>query len=163
MRRRRQRRAQTWGAFLFLFIYSLIWMGGAQNLSLFFTALGHSHQRFLATDHDEIHLVLHHPGNQDGHEAPGGSVGHQHDLLDDLLSIVTVGQENHSDHEIHLSEQAPQITTTTKTTALSKVFPQAIAAAQPLLMKPTFFSSLSPASLKPRPSLVSLRATVLLI
>ncbi len=58
--------------------YLSLSIGGLPAASLLLM-VGHAHTALLTLDVKGVSLILHHPGNADGH-GQGGS--HQHDLLD---------------------------------------------------------------------------------
>ncbi|MEC4678555.1 MAG: hypothetical protein VST69_07370 [Nitrospirota bacterium] len=87
-------------SFLLSFLFSGI--GVVQGLPIFFTTMAHAHTVFFSSDSHRIRLILHHPGNQDGHETQEHTK-HQHDLLDRVLSVSEKDDSSHRDHEIEIS------------------------------------------------------------
>ncbi len=87
-------------SFLLSFLFSGI--GVVQGLPIFFTAMAHAHSVFFSSDSHRIRLILHHPGNQDGHETIEHTK-HQHDLLDRVMVVSDKDEFSHKDHEFEIS------------------------------------------------------------
>ncbi len=161
---RRNRRTKTIGGWVCLLSCLLVWIGSAQGFPLLFLAAGHSHQAFLDESHNQIHLVLHHPGVQDQHEAPGMSpLEHRHDLLDRALAAAS-GSTPEEDHVIHVPEQKEQSVAATKIIGLSKdASPLVIVQTWPMIVRPRSVRLFSNSPPRFNPILVALRTTVLII
>lgn len=162
MPRQKKSRTQPFIGSLCLLAYLLVWAGSSQGLPLLLVMIGNTHKIFLTKSHDRIHLVLHHPGNQDEHESPAGDDRkHEHDILDKVLSTAA-GQDDHSDHEFHVSEEKQLVIAAVKTIGASKT-DLAIAKIRLVFIKSISTHFLSDPPPKANPTLVSLHTTVLLI
>jgi hypothetical protein len=147
-----------------LALYLLIWTGSAQGLSFVSILMDSSHQTILSGNNDR--LILHHPGYQDEHElSPGHSAKEQAGPLDRMLAAGS-GDHAPPDHEFYLSDHEQQMTSvsTAKPATVFKI----LAPSTTPWEAPTFVPSV-PARPSPPPpvkistTLLSLRATVLLI
>ncbi len=131
-------------SFLLSFLFSGI--GVVQGLPIFFTAIAHAHPVFFSSDSHRIRLILHHPGNQDGHE-PRKHTKHQHDLLDRVMAISEKEGLSHSDHEFEISAAEDIFSVIAKTDLLSEVLQKPLVQSTPLFFsaqKITRFSGRSP-------------------
>ncbi len=142
----------------------MISVGNMPGLLLAATIVDHSHhQAFLSYRHNQVHLVIHHPGNEDAHErmTKGRSWNASSLQMKNHFSAHT--SEN-ADHEFHLPGQEQQVIRAAKKEAPSRSF-LAIAAPQVLStpVKPVFISSSPHSRFKPDPMLLSLRTIVLLV
>lgn len=150
---------------MFLLVYLCAWGGGMQGLPLLMMAIGDAHKAFLASNHDETYLVLHHPGNQDQHElATDASLPYKADLMDKLLYLSFAGKDSAPDHVLILPHLQDQITHGAKINTFSiGMSPTPLAASRP------FFAQIVSVYLLPQPppqthpTLLSLRTTTLLI
>jgi hypothetical protein len=149
-------------------LLGFLWIGtgSAHLFPFFFLSIDHRHALFLIEEHDQVHLVLHHPGHPDAHEASTPvKETHSHERSAPLSGILSTGQENVSDHALHLSRPLPQMTPSAKAGEPLKLF----SFLMPTRIEPTWIEPdlseirfLSP-PLQSRPVLASLRTTVLLI
>jgi len=152
MIRRRRIQAITW---LVVVAHLFGWGTGALALSVISATMADSHTISFAYEHGEVHLILRHSSNHNGHGQ----------AIDDLQAYVTpTGQEEHPDHEIHLSDYEHPLTTTPKTLGNSETF--ASTAMAPILadqVDEPFLNCVPGRPLDVNPYLRSLRAVVLLI
>lgn len=162
---RETRQTQTFRGWICLLSYLLVWIGSAQVFPLLFLAAGHSHKIFLGESHNQIHLILHHPGVQDQHEAPETSPsGHRHDLVDPALAATSTGSPSEKNHVIHVPKQKEQAVATTGIINLSKdASPLIVIQTWPMIVKPVSVRSFSGSPPKFDPILVALRTIALLI
>ena len=159
------KKRQRFIALFSLFGFLLSWVGVAQGMPLLLILMGHSHKVFLTKQSNMIHLVIHHPGNQDEHESTTGDpVKHEHDLLDGLIAATAGGNVSHSDHEVQLSDDKEQFIPSAKTVSVPKTS-LLVANSQlwPVFVKPAPFRNPAPPLLKTKPRPVSLLTTVFLI
>jgi hypothetical protein len=152
------------GGWVCLLSYFLVWIGGAQGLTLLFLAAGHSHKAFLSESHNHVHLVLHHPGVQDQHEAPGTSpLTHQRDLLDRVLAEAS-GSAPEEDHVVRVPEQKEPFVAATKIISPSKdASPLVIVQTWPMIVRPRSVHLFPDSPPRFNPILVALRTTLLVI
>lgn len=160
-RNRARRRVALW----VLAAYLSIWIGSAQGLSFVSILMDGSHQTFLSGKTDQVRLIFHHSGYQDEHEQPPGhSAGRQAGSLDKLFTAGT-GEMPLSDHEFYLADHDQQITSAaaTKPIAIFRTFlPSPTSLENPFFIHPVSGRS-QPHRYKLSPTLLSIRATVLLI
>lgn len=110
MIRRRRIQAITW---LVVLAHLFGWGTGALALSVISATMADSHMMSFVYEHGEVHLLLRHSSNHDGHGQ----------AIDDLHAYVTpTGEDQHPDHEIHLSDYEHPLTTTPKTLGNSEAF-----------------------------------------
>jgi len=131
-------------SFLLSFLFSGI--GVVQGLPIFFTAMAHAHPVFFSSDSHRIRLILHHPGNQDGHETQGNTK-HQHDLLDRVLAIAEKDDLSHSDHELEIATAEDVFSGTVKTDLVPELLQKPLVQSTSLFFpaqKTTRFSGRSP-------------------
>ena len=148
-----------------LLTYLLAWVGGAYSLAGLLMIMDNSHSVLLAYEHGEIHLILHHPENQDKNGlAAGNHNEHEHDLTVNVFVNLTIWQDPHPDHEVPLSSYEQQIPAKVKKVKVAENFSQLVTT-QPLSACYTLASvgSLSQLPPKGNPTLAYLRTTVLLI
>lgn len=110
-------RVVRWG----LALYLLVWIGSLQGLLLVSLLADDSHRAFVSATSNQLRLVLHHHGYQDGHEPT--SVRH----ANHGVSAEAVG-EVPPDHELSLANhgQDPMATSTSGAVPIAKtvvVFP----------------------------------------
>ncbi len=131
------------------------WGTGALALSVTSATMAGPHMMSFAYEHGELHLILHHSSNHNGHGQ----------AIDDLEAYVTpTGQDQHPDHEIHLSDYDHPLTTTTKTLGNSETFASTeIAWLLVDQVEKTFLSCVPGHPPDAIPHLRSLRTVVLLI
>ncbi len=131
-------------SFLVSFLFSGI--GVVQGLPIFFTAMAHAHPVFFSSDSHRIRLILHHPGNQDGHETQGNTK-HQHDLLDRVIAVSQKDDLSHSDHEFEIAAAEDIFSGSAKTDFVPELSQKPIAQLPSLSLftpKTTRFSGRSP-------------------
>lgn len=149
-----------------LAVYLSVWIGSAQGLSLVSMLMDGSHQTFLAEKSDQVRLIFHHPGYQDEHEpSPGHSANGKAGLLDNVLT-VGMGDTPAPDHEFYLADPEQQITTSSATKAVGvfkTLLPFQTTQEKPFLIQPVSACPSPPPPFKISTTLLSLRATVLLI
>ena len=152
-------------AWLLLLTFLLSCARGALGLPVLLLIMGNSHKVFLTHTHDEIHLVLQHPGNPDEHDrAVGDHSGHEHHWLDNVLALFTTEQDRHPDHEIHLSDYELEVTVATRTVEVSKTFLSlAISQVPPVFAEPVSVALLPHPPPEANPTLICHSTTVLLI
>lgn len=145
-----------------LAVYLSVWIGSAQGLSLVSMLMDGSHQTFLTTKNDQTRLIFHHSGYQDEHEFPGHPANDPAGPAD-LESGR--GDSPDPDHVFYLPDHEQQTTptSTAKTTPAFKIlFPstelEGLTLVQPVSARPS-----PPPLFKISTTLLSLRATVLLI
>lgn len=149
-----------------LLIYFLAWIGNVEGLPLLMI-LGDSHRASITEKYGKVHLVLHHTRNRDEHDivvSDRGKHKHEHNLLANLLTTFTSGQDHHPDHEIQLFTYLERVIATTKTVVVSKIFTPLVAA----WLLPKFVEAVSLKHFlhflpEVNPPLVCLRTTILLI
>lgn len=149
-------------------LLAFLWagLGSVHGFSFLFAALSHPHKVILVEDHNQIHLILHHPGHYHAHMHSTGALDDPSEALSDTIDEAgSIGQENSADHEFHLSEPKQQIISTTK--ALGKTF-SILSHSTTVQIRPTLIQA-GPTRTRlfypPKPSLAlaTLRTTVLLI
>lgn len=148
-----------------LLTYLLAWVGSAYSLAGLLMIMDSSHRILLTYTHDEIHLILHHPRNQNEKDlAVLNHNEHEHDVTVNASANFTIRQGPHPDHEIHLSNYEQPVPATTKTVKVSQNF-SSLVTTQPLLafdkVASVRFVTLLPP--KGNPTLAYLRTTLLLI
>lgn len=149
-----------------LAVYLLVWVGSAQGLTLVSVLMDSSHQTFLSGKSNQVRLTFHHSGYRDEHEPFPGHPAKDHASLLDRVLAGGMGDSPAPDHEFYLSDHELQITpaSTAKPASVFKVLPpfttaqEALAFVPPVLNRPS-----PPPPLKISATLLSLRATVLLI
>lgn len=88
-------------------------LGATSILPILITTLAHAHPIYITEENRKIHLVLHHPGNNDEHEAHKDA-DHRHDLFDTIIDVSRHNKGTHTDHEVELPSLEDKISTTTK-------------------------------------------------
>lgn len=149
-----------------LVVYLSVWIGSVQGLSFIPMMMDSSHQTFIAGKSDQIRLIFHHSGYQDEHEPfPGHPAKNHAGLLDQVLA-GGMGDSPAPDHEFYLSDHEQQITpaSTAKPAPVFKIlFPSATAQEALTFVPPVLNRPSASPPLKISTTLLSLRATVLLI
>ncbi|MDC4206968.1 MAG: hypothetical protein MPW15_29355 (plasmid) [Candidatus Manganitrophus sp.] len=149
-----------------LAVYLLLWVGSAQDLTLVSVLMDNSHQTFLSGKSNQVRLTFHHSGYQDEHEPFPGHPANDHASLLDRVLAVGIGESPAPDHEFYLSDHEQQITSasTDKPAPVFKILFPSITAQEALTFVPPFLNRPAPPPpLKISTTLLSLRATVLLI
>ncbi|WDT77797.1 MAG: hypothetical protein MPW16_20830 (plasmid) [Candidatus Manganitrophus sp.] len=149
-----------------LAVYLLLWVGSAQGLMFASMLMDSSHQTFIAGKSDQVRLIFHHSGYQDEHEPFPGHPANDHASLLDRVLAGGMGDSPAPDHEFYLSDHEQQITpaSTAKPAPVFKILFPSITAYEALTFVPPFLNRPSPPPpLKISTTLLSLRATVLLI
>lgn len=149
-----------------LAVYLLLWVGSAQGLTLVSMLMDSSHQTFIAGKSDQVRLIFHHSGYQDEHEPFPGHPANDHASLLDRVLAGGMGDSPAPDHEFYLSDHEQQITpaSTAKPAPVFKILFPSITAYEALTFVPPFLNRPAPPPpLKISTTLLSLRATVLLI
>ncbi|WDT82813.1 MAG: hypothetical protein MPW14_24630 (plasmid) [Candidatus Manganitrophus sp.] len=149
-----------------LAVYLLLWVGSAQGLTLVSMLMDSSHQTFLSGKSNQVRLTFHHSGYQDEHEPFPGHPANDHASLLDRVLAVGMGESPAPDHEFYLSDHEQQITpaSTDKPAPVFKILFPSITAQEALTFVPPFLNRPAPPPpLKISTTLLSLRATVLLI
>lgn len=149
-----------------LAVYLLLWVGSAQGLTLVSVLMDNSHQTFLSGKSNQVRLTFHHSGYQDEHEPFPGHPANDHASLLDRVLAVGIGESPAPDHEFYLSDHEQQITSasTDKPAPVFKILFPSITAQEALTFVPPFLNRPAPPPpLKISTTLLSLRATVLLI
>jgi len=146
-------------------VYLPALVGNTYSLTGLLMIMDDSHRVILTYERDEIHLTLHHPRNHDENDlAVLNHNEHEHDVTFNASANFDIGQDLHTDHEIHLSNYEQQVPATTKTVKGSENFSSSVTT-QTLLA----FDKLASVRFVPLPppkgnaSLAYLRTTVLLI
>ncbi|NKE73592.1 hypothetical protein [Candidatus Manganitrophus noduliformans] len=149
-----------------LAVYLLLWVGSAQGLTLVSMLMDSSHQTFLSGKSDQVRLIFHHSGYQDEHESFPGHPAKDHAGLLDRVLAGGMGESSVPDHEFYLSDHEQQITpaSTAKPAPVFKIlFPSTIAQEVLTFVPPVLNRPSPPPPFKISTTLLSLRATVLLI
>lgn len=149
-----------------LAVYLLLWVGSAQGLTLVSVLMDNSHQTFIAGKSDQIRLIFHHSGYQDEHELFPGHPARDHAGLLDRVLAGGMGDSPAPDHEFYLSDHEQQITpaSTAKPAPVFKILFPSITAQETLtFVSPDLNRPSPPPPFKISTTLLSLRATVLLI
>lgn len=150
-------------AVLVLLAFLFSGVGVTSVLPILITTLAPAHPVFIAEENHKISLVLHHPGNQDKHEAPAGA-HHRHDLLDRIIGISTNNSVSHTDHEVELPSFKEKISTTTKSFIDDNpLFPLSNTRVFPASMTQTLEHRLAHAPPVTDPFRESFRTTILVI
>lgn len=103
--------------FLMISIF-MTWGRVAFALPLYSMIMGISHDVSLTYEHGEIHLSFDHNENHLDHNTTESDF-YKHDLLSGNLAILFSNQNNHPDHEFHISSLIFQHSTATA--SISKV------------------------------------------
>ncbi|VAX31791.1 hypothetical protein MNBD_NITROSPIRAE01-1022 [hydrothermal vent metagenome] len=131
-------------SFLLSFLFSGI--GVVQGFPIFFTTMAHAHTVFFSSDSHRIRLILHHPGNQDGHETQEHTK-HQHDLLDRVIAVSEKDDFSHRDHELEISATEDVFSGSVKTDLVPEPSQESVLKSAPVwfsTQKTTRFSGRSP-------------------
>ena len=111
-------RMVRWG----LAVYLFVWIGSLQGLLLVSLVAGDSHRAIVSATSNQLRLVLHHHGHQDGHEPTSVRHGGRHDHANDGVSAEAIG-EVPPDHELSLANhgQHPTVTSTSGAVPIAKM------------------------------------------
>ena len=152
-------------AWLLLLTFLLSCARGALGLPVLLILMGDSHSALLMHTHGEIHLVLHHPRDQDErNRAIGDRSRHENHPVDNVSAFFTPEQDRHPGHEMHLSDYEQEVTVATRTIEVSKTFLLlAISQVPPVFAEPVSVALLPYPPPEANPTLICHSTTVLLI
>lgn len=164
-RKKNQPRSQI-VLFFSLAVYLSVWIASDQGLSLVSMLMDGSHQTFIAGKNDQTRLIFHHSGYRDKHELFPGHPAEDHAGLLDRVLAGGMGDSPAPDHEFYLPDHEQQTTpasTAKPAPAFKILFPSTTAQEGLTFVPPVSNRPATPPPFKISTTLLSLRATVLLI